>query len=215
MKFTQTTQKAQKMQGTQKTRTGKLGLAGACLSALALTMALVPGAAQAQTTTTTATAAPVEQQLYGTSQWGTFPIVNSVGATGVSFDGQTARMTGAFAKNGTSNWTFGALQRTTLASIQSADIEVRFGQSGWKDDELVLEYSVDNWATVQRLASFGPGSPPPVALTTHTFSGLERVISTPTQANAVAFRFRGGARVGATDTITLQLDQVRLVVRGA
>jgi hypothetical protein len=200
----------------------KAKLAGACLGALALATALLPGTGWAQTATTATTAtvtatsaAVVEQQLYGTSQWGTFPIVNSAGATGTAFDDQAAQMTGEFARKSSNNWTFGALQRTSLASIQSAALEVRFAQSGLKDDELVLEYTVDNWATAHRLASFGPGNPAPTGLTTFTFSGLERVISTPARANAVAVRFRGGARAAAADSVTLHMDQVRLTVRGA
>jgi hypothetical protein len=186
-------------------------LAGACLGGLALTTALLPGVAAAQT----ASAPLVEQQLYGTSQWGVFPIVNAAGAATPGFDNQTAQMTGAFAKNLTNSWTIAALQRTTLTSLQSAAIEVRLGQSGWQNDELVLEYSVTNWATATRLTTFSASTPPPTALTTYTFAGLERTIATPAQANAVAVRLRGGARSGGADTITVQLDQVRLAVRGA
>src|SRR5207244_122061 len=98
-------------------------------------------------------------------------------------------------------------------------IEVRFSATGWVDDQLAFEYSMDNWATSATLALYSatnPTNPPPAALTTVSFSGLEGIINAPAVANAVQGRFRGVAKAGSgtPDTITLSVDQVRLVLDG-
>ena len=132
----------------------------------------------------------IEERLYGTSQWGTFPLANINGTSTMAFDDATSSMTGQFAQPAGSDWTYGTLQQTSLKSIQSAAIEVRFATAGWKDDEFVLEYSTDGWASAKPLATYGAANPAPSALQTVTFANLQGVLNSPQAVNAVQVRFR-------------------------
>jgi hypothetical protein len=91
---------------------------------------------------------------------------------------------------------------------------VRFYQSGWSNDNVVLEYTTNNWASAQTLATYGSSNPPPTTVTTFTSASLKSVITTPALANAVQVRFRGVSTVVGADNITLNVDQVRLTVFG-
>ena len=199
------------MSGPKAQRVGQI-IAGALVAVAAVVM---PGAASAQTTTTSSgPPAAVEQKLYGTSQWGSFPIENPAGSTRPDFDDIYSSMTGQLARRSTNNWAWGTLQRTSLTSIHNAGLELRFAIAGWEDDDILVEYSVDNWATARPLASYGPTNRPPENLATVAMSDLQHVISTPAMANQVQVRIRA-EKNRAADTIALKIDQIRLVVRGS
>ncbi len=169
-----------------------------------------PSAAHAQT----APKPQVAQTLYATSQWSTLNIDNPMGSSQLAFDGQAASMTGLLAQTPGQSWTFSSLQQTSLTTITGATLEVRFAQANWKDDDLYVEYSTDNWASARRVGTFSRSAPPPATLNTVSYSGLERVIRTPALANQVQVRFRVGNKYNAAEDWTLKVDQVRVVLRG-
>lgn len=224
-----------KGQGTQPVwarRSARTLWATAVLALPLAGMLMQPGAAMAQTAP-----AVKEQHLYGTSQWSAFPIQHPEADARPSFDDQYASMTGRFAVHGDNSWTFGALQHTDLAAIKQAAIEIRFYQTGWQDgatstsksgsggtqgdgskgkanDSLILEYTTDNWSTAHQLAAYTVSNPPPASPTTARFSGLEGVINAPDKANQVQVRLRV-VRANDPLSLTLNVDQVRLVVAGS
>ena len=191
---------------------GAVALAAA---ALALPVASASPASAQTATTTTAATAPVEQQLFAGSLWATLALENHAGFTVPAFDGNAFSLTGAFAKTRGNVVRFHGFQKTTLAAIQSAAIEVRLGHANWVDDQVALEYSVDGWRTAHVLASFTRATPLPSSVTALRFEGLQGVIATPALANAVEVRLRSVSATGKADVVTFTLDQVALTVTGS
>ena len=187
------------------------------LAAAAFGLPVAPAAAQTvtTTTTTTTTTAPVEQRLFAGSLWATLALENHAGFTNPDFDGNVFSLTGQFAKTRGNVVRFHGFQKTSLAAVQSAAIEVRITHAGWVDDKVALEYSVDGWRTAHLLTAFSGATPIPASLTALRFEGLQGVIATPALANAVEVRLRSVSATGKADVVTFTLDQVALIVSGS
>ncbi|HEV8636563.1 MAG TPA: hypothetical protein VG370_20275, partial [Chloroflexota bacterium] len=158
-----------------------------------------------------------QHTLYGLTQAVTYGSTSNLANSVVQpqgFDGGFASATGTLAASTANRWTWSAIEDTTFASVTDAFIQVRFYQSGWVNDTFVLEYSTDNWASAQTLATYSSSNPPPTTVATFTSASLKSAITTPALANAVQVRFRGAAAVSGADTITLNVDQVRLTIFG-
>ena len=183
------------------------------LAAAAIVLPAAPAAAQTAPTPTPTTV-PVEQQLFAGSLWATLAMDNHAGFTTPAFDGNVFSLTGQFAKTRGNLVRFHGFQATTLTSIRAAAIEVRLTHSGWVDDQVALEYTVDGWRTAHTLSTFTAASPIPASLSALRFEGLQPVISTPALARSVEVRLRNVSATGKADVVTFKLDQVALIVNG-
>ncbi|MBI5839778.1 MAG: S8 family serine peptidase [Chloroflexi bacterium] len=149
------------------------------------------------------------QNLWGTAQSvANCTLANAANSIDLAFNNAVATCAGNF---GTGNWTYTAVQDTTLTSVVSATLEYRFYITGWVDDRIDLEVSNNNGANWTRIARFQTGSPPPTVLTTLSYN-VTTNYTTPAQANNARFRLRGTQVNGGTDTITIYLDEARLIV---
>ncbi len=149
------------------------------------------------------------QNLWGTAQSvANCTLANAANSIDLAFNSAVASCTGNF---GTGNWTYTAVQNTTLTSVVSATLEYRFYITGWVDDRIDLEVSNNNGASWTRIARFEAGSPPPAVLTTLSYN-VTANYTTLTQANDARFRLRGTQVNGGTDNITIYLDEARLIV---
>ena len=184
-------------------------LGALAIAAAATVLPAVPTFAQTVPTT------PVEQRLFAGSLWATMAIENAAGFTTPGFDGNIFSLSGPFAKTKGNVIRFHNFQSTTLTSIQSASIEVQLTHSGWTDDLVALEYTVDAWRTTHQLASFSSANKIPSSLTAMRFDGLRAVISTPEQARSVEVRLRNVSATGKVEVVSFRLDQVALVVSGS
>jgi hypothetical protein len=106
------------------------------------------------------------------------------------------------------------VEDTNFATVTDAFVQARFYQSGWVDDTFVLEYSTNNWTNATILATYNAANPPPATISTFTSSSLKAAITTPALANALQLRFRGVSAAGGADSISLNVDAVRLTVFG-
>jgi hypothetical protein len=132
-----------------------------------------------------------------------------------SFDNNTARLTPNFASSASNYWLFNNFQNTTLSTIATASIDIRFRAQNWTNDPFILVYSIDGGANWNILDSYDSGNAPPVgSLATRSFGGLEGVIDTPAAANSLWVALAGSGAPGGADSMTLHVDQVRLVVTG-
>ncbi|RMF45873.1 MAG: hypothetical protein D6755_07365, partial [Anaerolineae bacterium] len=152
------------------------------------------------------------EYLYGTGQACNYTINNPANSVDLAFNDLVATCTGAFAQD-TARWIMNAIQDTTLTSIQSVQVQIRFFVTGWVDDRLNLQ--VRDGASWSLLERFESGySTPPSTLTTLTYD-VSTFLDTPAKINAARVRLRGTTVNGTADTITIHLDEVRLIVTGA
>ncbi|MEW6403623.1 MAG: S8 family serine peptidase [Chloroflexota bacterium] len=151
--------------------------------------------------------AMASQTLWGAAQTCSYPFIDATNSIDFAFNGVLASCTGGFGNSG--DWTYTGLQSTTLTSVASASLEVRFYVSGWEDDWIDLE--ANNGSSWTRIARFEPGSPPPINLTTLTYN-VSGTFTSPSEANNARLRLRGTQVNGLADTITIFLDEVRLTV---
>lgn len=181
------------------------------------TATATPEPGSTDTPTPTPTLAVDQQARYATAQTASFSIANpsNAVATPGSFDGALASAGGQWSANAANNWTFTSFEQTSYAVVTNAYLQVNFRQSGWTDDTFALEYSVDNWASAQPLATYNGTNRPPTVITTYTSPSLVAELDTPAEANALQVRFRGVSATNTVDTFTLSVDQVRLIVTGA
>ncbi len=149
------------------------------------------------------------QNLWGTTQTSSYAITNPANSIDLAFNSATASSTGTFGNNG--NWTYTAVQDTTLTAIASATFEIRFYMTGWVDDQIDLEVSNNNGTSWTRVARFQIGAVPPTTLTTLSYE-VSTTYTTITQVNNARFRWRGTLVNGAAESITIYLDEARLVV---
>jgi len=150
------------------------------------------------------------QNLWGTAQSvANCTLANAANSIDLAFNSAVATCAGNF---GTGNWTYTAVQNTTLTSVVSATLEYRFYITGWVDDRIDLEVSNNNGGNWTRIARFQAGSPPPTAALTTLSYDVTANYTTPTQANDARFRLRGTQVNGGTDNITIYLDEARLIV---
>ncbi|MBP7694396.1 MAG: hypothetical protein KA764_20910, partial [Anaerolineales bacterium] len=145
--------------------------------------------------------------LWGTAQTCSAALANAGNSVDLAFNDAVAQCTSDFGNNRT--WTYTAFQPTALGLIQSATLDVRMMVSGWADDRLDLELSLNGGGTWMRLARFEAANPPPAALTTLSYA-LTGILTTPAQARQVQVRVRGTAVVNTAELITLALDEARL-----
>ncbi|MBI5934812.1 MAG: S8 family serine peptidase [Chloroflexi bacterium] len=147
------------------------------------------------------------QNLWGTAQSvANCTLSNSANSIDLAFNNSVTSCAGNF---GTGNWTYTAVQNTTLTTIASAMVVYRFYITGWVDDHIDLE--VNNGGGWARIARFEAGSPPPATLTTLSYN-TTTIFTTVMQTNNATFRLRGTQVNGETDNLTIYLDEARLLV---
>ena len=149
------------------------------------------------------------QNLWGTAQTSSYAINTPANSIDLAFNNATASSTGTFGNNG--NWTYTAVQDTTLTAVASATFEIRFYMTGWTDDRIDLEVSNDNGATWTRIARFQTGTVPPSILTTLSYN-VSTTYTTVAQVNNARFRLRGTQVTGTAEAITIYLDEARLII---
>jgi predicted CXXCH cytochrome family protein len=150
------------------------------------------------------------QILWGTAQTCTNCTINNpANSIDLAFNNAVANTNTQFGNN--RQWTFTAIQDTTLANVVYTTLDVRFYINGWVDDRIDLEVSNNNGTSWTRIARFITGNPPPNTLTTLTFN-VSSLFTTPTQVNNARFRFNGNQVNGTAETMTVYVDEVRLNV---
>ena len=143
--------------------------------------------------------------LWGVAQICTAPLSEPENSIDLAFNGATASC-GPFVDGST--WTYVDMQETTLLTVVEAILEVSFYVSDWSNDPINLQ--VGNGATWWTVAIFGPGSPPPAALTALSYD-VSTVFASPAEVNGAQMRFVG-AQQASPDGHFLHLDEARLVV---
>jgi hypothetical protein len=169
------------------------------------------------TSTGTPTVPPTLTAIWGTAQ--TISTGLSVANPANSIDGAFNNLVatssnGQFARQKAA-WTMTSFQTTTLSSVISATVLIRFNVTGgYVDDPFTLDLSPNggaNWTTVQ---SFGQGGVnPPTSLTTLSFN-VSSLITTPAQANQVQVRLQGQGKSAGPDTFQISLDETELQLAG-
>lgn len=108
------------------------------------------------------------------------------------------------------NWTYNNIQNTTLTTVTSATLTVRFYTANWVSDQIFVEIS-NNGAAWNTVATFQTGSAPPTALTYYSYD-VSAWITAPTQANNAQVRFRVAAVSGLDANLRIYSDQIRLTL---
>ncbi len=152
------------------------------------------------------------EHLYGVTQTCNYTINNPLNSVDLAFNDLVATCTGPFAQDA-AQWVYDSIQDTALTNVQTAQVELRFFVTGWVDDRLDLQVSDGtSWLLLERFES--GFSAPPGTLTTLTYD-VSTFLDTPAKINAATVRLSGVAVNGTADSITIHLDEVRLVVTGA
>lgn len=151
--------------------------------------------------------AMASQSQWGTTQTCSYALSDAANSIDFAFNDALASCSGDFGSAG--NWTYTGVQNTTLPTVASTAMEIRFYLTGWVDDTIDLE--VNNGGSWNRIARFEMGSPPPTSLVTLTYN-VSTIFTTPAEVNNAAFRLRGMGVNSGTDTITIFLDEARLIV---
>jgi predicted CXXCH cytochrome family protein len=155
-------------------------------------------------------AADPTEYLYGTAQSASFTISDPDNSIDLAFNDLTASASGKWGADIINNWTFTAIQDTTLTPT-TVTAEYRFYQSGWKNDPFAVEvYDGSSWST---LDTFSESNPPPTVLTTKSYDA-SAVLDTKAKIDAAQMRFRATGKEGGADEFTIYVDEVRLIVSG-
>ena len=171
--------------------------------------------------------AMASQDLWGAAQSssGAYPITSPANSIDKAFNDLTASITGTFATTSANNWTFTAIDDTTLSAVVSAELDLRYYMTGWVNDSYYIQVfdntnpsCLGGWCTVYTLqfVSAPPaGGPPSSTLTTLTIP-VTSVLNTVSRVNAAQVRITGSnLTAGVADNITLYIDEVRLRILDA
>ncbi len=152
--------------------------------------------------------APVEY-LWGTAQECGFPMLYPENSIDLAFNDLAAACAGDFAEGAGQAWTFTAFQDTELPVIPGVTLEVRMAMQGYQNDLVELQlYDGENWHGVD---TFQSTNRPPDVLETLSYP-VSTFLTDPSELDASQLRLIGADIVGPADSLTIQIDGVRLVV---
>ena len=135
-------------------------------------------------------------------------LTSSTNADG-SATGTWADANGKWAKTPYESWAFAIADSTGNGTIVSVDLYLKHYQSGWSDDDYLIQvHDGSTWHDVQAYTS---GSGPPTGDTTDSWD-VASTLDTWSKIDAVQVRIIGNGSAGGEDTVDWFVDTVEIRV---